>query len=179
MRSPAEARFPRRARSRAAARRGAFEHKSESVPGRSLAWQPDRAPARCRDDRGVAKGFTETAGAAARRQSARASADGSRGRARDEQRAGLATTTTANDQNQIRAGSERPSAALSFCFLRIGNNTTAVPMPARATMISRMPPTIAESVRTTADDVVRTLYWVIKSEGRVRDQGKQIKYARR
>jgi hypothetical protein len=37
-------------------------------------------------------------------------------------------------------------------------------MPARGTMISKMPSTIAESVRTTADVVVRTLYWVIKNE---------------
>jgi hypothetical protein len=34
----------------------------------------------------------------------------------------------------------KPSATPSFCLLSTGYNTTAVPMPASATMISRMPP---------------------------------------
>jgi len=36
----------------------------------------------------------------------------------------------------------KPSAAASFCLLTTGYSTTAVPMPARATMISRTPPKI-------------------------------------
>jgi hypothetical protein len=38
----------------------------------------------------------------------------------------------------------RPNASISFCFLRMGNNTTAVPMLVKATMISSIPPMIAE-----------------------------------
>ena len=73
----------------------------------------------------------------------------------------------------------RPSASPSFCFLSNGNRTTAVPMPARATMISRTPPNMAPSIRSRADDVVRALYGSVEDDGRDRDKGDQIEDARR
>ena len=48
-----------------------------------------------------------------------------------------------------------PARPPSFCLLTTGNSTTAVPMPARATMISKMAADDDGSVRARADDVVR------------------------
>ena len=41
-------------------------------------------------------------------------------------------------------------------------------------MISRIPPMMADSVRASAEDVIRTLYLAVESKGRDRDKGEQI-----
>ena len=75
-------------------------------------------------------------------------------------------------------GGDEAQRERSFCFLRTGNRTTAVPMPARATMISRTPPTMAPCPGQRRD-VVRALDGAVESEGGNRDKCEQIEDARR
>ena len=72
----------------------------------------------------------------------------------------------------------RPDRGRFVLPLMTGYSTTAVPMQARATVISRTPPKIT-GCPGLGDDVVRIAHRAIQGEGSVSDKGEQVEHAPR